>query len=245
VTCRSAPASSGIGYAIAEALLGYGYGVVIGDRDPARGARALPELEKLGEVRVRTMDVAVEADVAGLVELCAATFGGADLLVNNAAIVELAQPSIVDLSLDEWNRRLAVNLTSVFLCAKHALPLLAARRGSIVNLSSTRASMSEPDTESYAAAKGGIEALTHALAISCGPAVRVNAIRPGWIDTRDDRDQAPLPPRAHAQHPVGRVGRPEDIAALVVYLASPAASFITGQSFTVDGGMTRKMIYEA
>ena len=104
--------------------------------------------------------------------------------------------------------------------------------------------MSQSNTESYSTAKGGVDAFTHALAISFGPDVRVNSIRPGWIDTRDDRNDHPLSEKANSFHPVGRVGLPSDIASFVVYLASPEASFITGQAFTIDGGLTRKMIYE-
>ncbi len=233
----------GIGYAIAEALLHCGYGVVIGDKDGKGCENAIKNLSQLGDVRVLVMDVSIEADMIGLVDLCRRSFGGVDLLVNNAAIANLDQPLITDMSLEEWNRRLGVNLTSYFLGAKHALPLLKLRQGSLINISSTRALMSESNTETYSTAKGGIEALTHALSITYGPEVRVNAIRPGWIDTRDNRDQEPLSKSAHTQHPVGRVGYPEDIASLVVYLASEAAGFITGQSFTVDGGMSRKMIY--
>jgi NAD(P)-dependent dehydrogenase (short-subunit alcohol dehydrogenase family) len=99
--------------------------------------------------------------------------------------------------------------------------------------------MSEPDTESYAASKGGLVALSHALAISLGPAIRVNTISPGWIDVAGD----PLNAEDHAQHPAGRVGVPDDVASLAAWLLDPAQGFVTGADFTVDGGMTRKMIY--
>jgi NAD(P)-dependent dehydrogenase (short-subunit alcohol dehydrogenase family) len=143
---------------------------------------------------------------------------------------------------------LAVNLTGPLLCAKHAASYLRKARGSIVNIASTRAFMSEPDTEAYSASKGGIAALTHSLAMSLGPEVRVNCISPGWIDTgswkkTSRRRQETLSEADHGQHPAGRVGRPEDIASLAAFLASPQASFITGANFMVDGGMTRKMIY--
>jgi NAD(P)-dependent dehydrogenase (short-subunit alcohol dehydrogenase family) len=128
------------------------------------------------------------------------------------------------------------------------VPGLRERRGSIVNISSTRALQSEPNCEAYAAAKGGILALTHALAISLGPEIRVNAICPGWIETGDMQKASTRRAVQHSdadreQHPVGRVGVPGDIAATVAFLASPEAGFITGQHIAVDGGMTRKMIY--
>jgi NAD(P)-dependent dehydrogenase (short-subunit alcohol dehydrogenase family) len=115
-------------------------------------------------------------------------------------------------------------------------------------MSSTRALMSEPDTEPYAACKGALVSFTHALAISLGPRIRVNCISPGWIATdelapRDQRKQPRLSKQDHSQHPVGRVGKPDDIAALCAWLLSEEAGFETGQNFLSDGGMTRKMIY--
>ena len=132
------------------------------------------------------------------------------------------------------------------LLAKHCAPYLRAHSGAIVNLASTRAAQSEPDTEAYAASKGGLLALTHALAISLGPEIRVNAVSPGWIDARDPsvRRAEPLTEADHAQHPAGRVGTVEDVAAMVAWLLSRNAGFVTGQEFVVDGGMTKKMIYE-
>lgn len=152
------------------------------------------------------------------------------------------------MSLDEWNRVIAVNLTGAMLCVKHAAPHLRAARGAIVNIASTRALMSEPNTEAYAASKGGIVALTHALAMSLGPDVRVNCICPGWIDSapwqkKSKRKTPQWSEQDHTQHPAGRVGEPMDIANMAVYLLSEKAGFITGQNFVVDGGMTKKMIY--
>jgi NAD(P)-dependent dehydrogenase (short-subunit alcohol dehydrogenase family) len=118
---------------------------------------------------------------------------------------------------------------------RSAVPLMG-KGASIVNMASTRAFMSEPETEAYAASKGGLVALTHALAISLGPKIRVNAIAPGWISGDGD-----LRPVDHEQHPVGRVGRPGDVAEAILYLAS--AGFMTGQVLVLDGGMSRKMIY--
>jgi NAD(P)-dependent dehydrogenase (short-subunit alcohol dehydrogenase family) len=130
----------------------------------------------------------------------------------------------------------------MYVVARHTVPhMILAGRGAIINIASTRALMSEPDGEPYGASKGGVLALTHAMAISLGRhKIRVNAISPGWIHTTDD----PLRPEDHAQHPVGRVGRPEDVAAACVFLAAPEESgFMTGQNLVLDGGMTVKMIY--
>ena len=174
--------------------------------------------------------------------------GRLDAVINNAGIANPETGPIEELSLDQWQRRLDVNLTGPFLVTKHAVPHLRKTKGAIVNMASTRALQSEPDTEAYAATKGGIVALTHALAVSLGPDVRVNCISPGWIDTRAWQGGAepvePLSENDHLQHPAGRVGQPGDIASLVAYLISPEASFITGQNFVADGGMVRKMIYE-
>jgi NAD(P)-dependent dehydrogenase (short-subunit alcohol dehydrogenase family) len=164
-------------------------------------------------------------------------FGRLDALVNNAGIASPGNGPVEKLALTQWNRRIGVNLTGAFLMTKHAAPHLRRVRGAIVNIASTRALQSEPDTEAYAASKGGLVALTHALAMSLGPQVRVNCVSPGWIA------HAPVKKRDHAQHPVGRVGRPEDVAELVAFLISDAAGFATGQNYVLDGGMTKKMIY--
>ncbi|MHC3995418.1 SDR family oxidoreductase [Thiomicrolovo sp. ZZH C-3] len=160
-----------------------------------------------------------------------------DALVNNAATSANGDP--LTLSVAEWKRVIDVNLTAPFLLSRSAAPLLAASGGSIVNIASTRALMSEPHTEAYSASKGGVLSLTHAMAMSLAP-VRVNAVSPGWIE-----HAAPNTLRGedHAFHPAGRVGTVEDIAEMVWYLTSGAARFITGQNFVIDGGVTKKMIY--
>jgi NAD(P)-dependent dehydrogenase (short-subunit alcohol dehydrogenase family) len=236
----------GIGKAIALKLLESGMRVAIAEADAEAGEETAGELKARGEVLFIETDVTREADVRRAVELTEARFGGLDALVNNAGI-NIVKP-LAELTLDEWRRVIDTNLTSQMLFAKHAAPALKAREGAIVNIASTRALMSEPDTESYAASKGGIVALTHALAASLGPEVRVNCISPGWIDVSGwkksaKRKPAKLREEDHAQHLAGRVGRPEDIAALAAYLIGPDSGFITGANFVVDGGMTRKMIY--
>jgi NAD(P)-dependent dehydrogenase (short-subunit alcohol dehydrogenase family) len=192
-------------------------------------------------VDVRPADV--QADLSDPVQCRRAiehvrqTFGRLDVLVNNAGISEFTP--LADETVEHWNKVLATNLTAPFVLAQAAAPLLARAGGAIVNIASTRAVMSEAGTEAYSASKGGLVALTHALAVSLGPTVRVNCISPGWIDVAAED----LRPEDHAQHPAGRVGRPEDVAALVAWLVGPEAGFVTGAHWVMDGGMTRKMIY--
>lgn len=242
-------AAQGIGLGVSRYLLQLGARVVMADRDEEAGREALNALQGLGEIRFVHTDVSDESSVAAALHFAHGSFGALDGLVNNAAIADPDNGPVEELSLETWNRRLSVNLGGYFLCAKHAVPMLRESRGAMVNIASTRALQSEPNTEAYAAAKGGIVALSHALAISLGPEVRVNCISPGWISTADwqkraRRSEPQLRPQDHRQHPVGRVGEPRDVAGLTAFLLSAQAGFITGQSFVLDGGMSRKMIYE-
>lgn len=242
--------AQGIGKGIASYLLETGAQVVIADADEEAGVETVRELDAGSRLRYVAMRVEDEASVRSGIDDCIEAYGALHGLVNNAALADPDNGPLEQLSLQDWNRRLAVNLTGVFLCTKHALAALRRQRGAVVNIASTRALQSEPQTEAYSAAKGGVVALTHALAISLGPEVRVNCISPGWIDVkawrkRAERDEPELSQHDHAQHPAGRVGRPEDVAGLCVYLLSDAAAFITAQNFVVDGGMSRKMVYEA
>ncbi len=236
-------AARGIGLGIAAWLVCEGWQVVLADLDRERGSRVA---KALGEgAWFVTMDVADEEQVTLGVAQVLGQFGRLDALVCNAAVADPHNITLEALDLAYWNRVLAVNLSGPMLLAKHCAPYLRAHGGAIVNLTSTRAGQSEPDTEAYAASKGGLLALTHALAISLGPEIRVNAVSPGWIDARDPsvRRAEPLSDVDHAQHPAGRVGTVEDVAAIVAWLLSRNAGFITGQEFVVDGGMTKKMVY--
>jgi NAD(P)-dependent dehydrogenase (short-subunit alcohol dehydrogenase family) len=238
--------AQGIGAAITTRLVADGYRVVVADADAEAGREAARDLGPAA--RFVRCDVADEAQVRACVKAALAVGRRLDALVNNAALARPGRVPVTGLSLAKWNRALAVNLTGAFLMAKHAAPHLRHARGAIVNIASTRALQSEPNTEAYSATKGGIVALTHALAVSLGPAVRVNCVSPGWIDVSErqkarKRKAARLSRADHAQHPAGRVGTPEDVAALVAFLLGGEAGFVTGQNFVCDGGMTRKMIY--
>ncbi|PHN05281.1 SDR family oxidoreductase [Flavilitoribacter nigricans] len=240
-------AGQGIGRATAKYLAGRNYRVALLEKDREAGEEALALARELGEALFIPTDVSDERSVKQAINTVLAEWGAIHYLLNNAGF-SINKP-LEELSLEEWNQVIGTNLTGAFLCAKYAAPHLRKAKGAIVNLASTRRLMSEPGTEAYSASKGGIFALTHALAISLGPDVRVNSISPGWIDVtpwqkQSEREPANLRPVDHEQHPVGRVGTPEDIAALVEYLFSDKSGFITGQDFVVDGGMTRKMIYE-
>lgn len=234
----------GIGLCIAKVFLEAGARAVLAEIQTDLESRALTFLNSSEVLFVQT-DVADESSVERMVRRALERFGRIDFLINNAAIGRTVPAG--ELGYETWRRVIDVNLSGAFLCAKHTASALKETRGAIVNIASTRALMSEANTEAYSASKGGLVALTHALAISLGPAVRVNCISPGWIDTAGYLHGAPSPwvirPEDHAQHPAGRVGRPEDIAHMVLYLCSQQAQFITGQNFVIDGGMTRKMIY--
>ncbi|HEY8489090.1 glucose 1-dehydrogenase [Thermaerobacter litoralis] len=234
-------AGRGIGRAVARRLAAEGAAVGVLDVDGAAAqATAAMIRQEGGRALPVEADVADSAAVARAMARVAGELGPPTILINNAGIggfVPLEHPEAEA----TWQRVLAVNLTGAYWCARHAVPYMRrAGRGAIVQIASTRALMSEPDGEPYAAAKGGLLALTHALAISLGRyGIRVNAVSPGWIDTGHE----PVGEQDHAQHPVGRVGRPEDVAAACAFLVSPEAGFITGQNLVVDGGMTVKMIY--
>jgi NAD(P)-dependent dehydrogenase (short-subunit alcohol dehydrogenase family) len=231
-------AANGIGRAIALHLLDAGWCVAAVDLPKTRLAQHFRGWAR--SAATIEGDAADEDTVRGAVRTTIERFGRLDAAVCNAGIM-IRRP-IRRLTLDDWRRVIDTNLTATFLLARAAERALRASKGSIVTIASTRALMSEPNTESYSASKGGLLALTQALAINLGPDVRVNCVSPGWIVTNPDQK---LRRKDHLQHPVGRVGWPQDIAEMVAFLLDgKRAGFITGANFILDGGMTRKMIYE-
>ena len=212
--------AKGIGKTIAEEFRKAGAHVCIIDR--------LPNDYFVG-------DVGEEAVLDAFVQKVIHDYGRVDFLVNNALPL---MKGLNDCTYEEFNYALRVGVTAPFYLTKRFAPYFAPE-AAIVNISSSRDRMSQPQTESYTAAKGGISALTHAMAVSLAGKVRVNSISPGWIDTDFTEYDGP----DAAQHPAGRVGNPLDIANMVLYLCSDKAGFITGENICIDGGMTRQMIY--
>ena len=212
--------AKGIGKAIAEEFRNAGARVC--------GIDILPNEYYVGDLG----DKAVLEDFARQV---IADCGHVDYLINNAPPL---MKGLDQCSYEEFSRALGVGVTATFYLATLFAPHFA-HGASIVNISSSRDRMSQPQTESYTAAKGGISALTHALAVSLSGKVRVNSISPGWIDTGDAVWEGP----DAVQQPAGRVGNPLDIANMVLYLCSQKAGFLTGENICIDGGMTRQMIY--
>ncbi|MFJ8259161.1 SDR family NAD(P)-dependent oxidoreductase [Peribacillus asahii] len=236
-------AGNGIGKGVALSYAEKGANVVLADIDETAGIQTVTRIkEQGGEALFVQTDVRMEADIIRLMEAVNQTYGQIDILINNAGKALFRSP--YDLSIEEWDDVIHTNLRSVFLGSREAAKYMRHNKdgGSIVNIASTRAVMSEPNSESYAATKGGIVAITHALAASLGEdRITVNAISPGWIETGD---YAKLSQIDHEQHLSKRVGKPDDIARACLYLTAKENDFVTGINLVVDGGMTRKMIYE-
>ncbi len=241
----------GIGRGIAQAFAGAGARVVIGDIDDEAGRETAFMINRSGgQCFFFRMDVSSWPSCKELAAFVVAECGTVDILINNAGIANSELGSIFDETPDRFDRMLDVNLRGPFLCVHACLPFMTrSGGGSIVNISSVRAFMNEPGNEAYAASKGGVLSLTHALAISLAPRhIRVNSLCPGWIDVSGWKKGNPVPDQLsetdHKQHPAGRVGEPGDIAAACLYLCSSEAGFVTGTNLTVDGGMMVKMMYE-
>jgi NAD(P)-dependent dehydrogenase (short-subunit alcohol dehydrogenase family) len=229
--------AKGIGRAVARRLLADGWRVGIIDL-PDSGLRRVYPADTRSVLAIEG-DVRDGKTIADAVDATVRRFGRLDAVVSNAGI--MIRKPIRRLTLAEWHHVIDTNLTATFLLAQATEKHLREVRGAIVTIASTRALMSEADTESYSASKGGVLALTHALAMSLVPDVRVNCVSPGWIETKN---YAALRRKDHSQHPVGRVGKPQDIAEIVAWLLDGKRSgFVTGANFVIDGGMTRRMIY--
>ena len=210
----------GIGRAVADAFLREGASVHIIDIQP--GNWFVGDVSRKEDLERFAADVTEKS-------------GQVDALVNNALPL---MKGIDDCTWEEFSHALAVGVTAPFYLTKLLMPHFAPG-ASVINIASSRDRMSQPQTESYTAAKGGIAALTHAMAVSLSGKVRVNSISPGWIDTTDSAITGP----DARQQPVGRVGKPRDIAEMVLFLCSDKAGFISGENVCIDGGMTRLMIY--
>ncbi|NEW83687.1 MAG: SDR family oxidoreductase [Mariniphaga sp.] len=237
--------AQGIGRKIATHFLTEKWKSVIWEIDRKAGDELANDLNHPDFLNLEC-NVAIEDEVKTAVRLTLERFGKIDVLVNNAAI--MSNKPLSALSLADWQKVIDVNLTGPFLCTKYCEAELRRNKGSIINICSTRAFQSEINTEAYSASKGGVFALTHALAVSMGPEVRVNSISPGWIDQSEEQKSSSakkefFSEEDHKQHPAGRVGKTDDIARLAWFLSQPENSFITAQNFVIDGGMTRKMIY--
>ncbi|ESU33202.1 hypothetical protein G3A_07470 [Bacillus sp. 17376] len=232
--------SNGIGKGIAEAFAIEKANVCIADIDETKGKELIFRVKELdGQASFYKTDVRIEKDLVSLVDHVMHDFGQIDVLINNAGVSRFKP--LFELTTAEWEDVVFTNLRSVFIGSREAARRMEAG-GRIINIASTRATMSEPNSEAYASSKGGILALTHALAASLQEkGITVNSISPGWIQT-EDYDE--LREKDHLQHWSNRVGKPDDIAKACLYLADPDNDFINGQDLVIDGGMTRKMIYE-
>jgi NAD(P)-dependent dehydrogenase (short-subunit alcohol dehydrogenase family) len=242
--------AQGIGKAMSLAFATEGARVIAVDKDQ----EAVDELQEYGikkglEIWAVQADISKLSEIKILMETIREETKRINVLINNAGI-GVFKP-IEEITLEEYDQVMNTNLRPAFALAKECIPFFKKQNsGVILNISSTRALMSESDNEPYAASKGALLALTHSLAISLSKyKVRVNAISPGWIEVRDWQKSSTKQKVEHSeadknQHPVGRVGKPEDIAKAALYLCSDDAGFITGQNIVIDGGMTVKMIYE-
>ncbi|RXT06355.1 SDR family NAD(P)-dependent oxidoreductase [Ammoniphilus sp. CFH 90114] len=235
-------AGRGIGKAIAIAYAEQGAKVIIADKSLEEANQTANQIQQTGgECLVVALDIRNIDKLEEGVQQITDKYEKITILINNAGVSFWKSP--YELTMEEWDDVMNTNLRGTFFLSREVAKVMKQNGGgSIVNISSTRAIMSEPHSEAYAASKGGILALTHALAVSLGrDRIQVNAISPGWIETGD---YEALQERDHQQHPANRVGKPSDIARACLYLTNPLNDFISGTNLIIDGGMTRKMIYE-
>jgi NAD(P)-dependent dehydrogenase (short-subunit alcohol dehydrogenase family) len=240
--CIVTGGANGIGRCITEELIKEGHFVFVIDTDKTSGKKLSQKYDEscfgffCGDIAEQQV---LDSFVKEAVKRCAAI----DVLVNNAC---LSRGGLLNCSYDDFNYVLRLGVTAPYYLTQQLMPYFN-EGASIVNISSTRAVMSQANTESYTAAKGAISALTHAMCVTLSGRVRVNSISPGWIDTgawqHDEAYEAHFSKEDLSQHPSGRVGVPDDIAQMVLFLCSDKSGFITGENITIDGGMTRQMIY--
>ena len=234
-------AGRGMGQGIAQAYAARGAQVIIAERQREWGEETerLIKSQGHGGLFVPT-DVGDPQQIVALMDAVYKRFGAIHILVNNAGVSYVASP--YQLSVEDWDKVININLRGVFLCSREAAKIMRLQNeASIVNIASTRAFQSEENSEAYAASKGGIIALTHALAASLAhDGIQVNSISPGWIETVAWENLRQID---HVQHWSGRVGKVEDIASACLFLTHPDNRFINGANLIVDGGMTKTMIY--
>ena len=240
--CVITGGANGIGLCIANEFAKKKSKVAFIDLDEVAGEKALANIKANGaEGLFYCGDIAEKATLEGFANEVIKNYGRIDYLINNACLSR--KGIITGCEYDDFNYVLKVGITAPYMLSKLFLDYFSLD-GAIVNISSTRATMSQMDTESYTAAKGGISALTHALAISLAGKVRVNSVSPGWIDVSSNYEDKHSTADKN-QHPVHRVGKPLDVARAVMFLCDEDNGFITGENITVDGGMTKQMIYSS
>ena len=234
--------ANGIGKAIAWEYGHQGATVIFCDNNEEAGTDLQ---QRMNEENLKgyyyKIDLEAIQEIEKMIQYILSKFQKVDILVNNAGVFE--SKAICDVTVSDWDRIMNINLRSMFFCSKEFIKFNPKTSyGRIVNITSTRQKMSEGDTEAYAASKGGVFSLTHALAVSLsGTNITVNSISPGWIETQNYDTLRNID---HQQHPANRVGKPEDIAQACLFFTDEKNDFITGENLVVDGGMTRKMIYE-
>jgi NAD(P)-dependent dehydrogenase (short-subunit alcohol dehydrogenase family) len=234
-------AASGIGAAVAERFLSAGYQVAFFDIDGRAARSTASQIAFAARREVFEGDVSNEQQVKEAVTRTVSDLGSLDVLVNNAGIE--INGTVVDLAAEQWERQLAVNLRGVFLFSKYSIPEMRRRGGSIINISSVHALVSWPGCAAYDASKSALIGLTRAMAVDHGKdGIRVNAICPGYIETRllEQWIASGMTTREEVLkfHPLGRIGKPSDVAEVAFFLASDAASFVSGTHVTVDGALT-------